>query len=78
MIGRGGNVVVVGGLVAVSITGAATLEPAFAAPVTATRDAAWVIACVETATFCSRRSCRRVGDFLRGYCAWAEFVAAVP
>lgn len=78
MIGRGGNLVVVGGLVAASITGAATLEPEFAAPITATRDAAWVIACVETATFCSLRSCRRSGDFLRGYCAGAKFVAALP
>jgi hypothetical protein len=66
MIGRGGTVVVVGGLVAVSITGAATSEPDFAAPVTATKSAASVIACVEPAAFCSLRSCRRSGDFLRG------------
>ena len=31
----------------------------------------------ETATFCSLRSCPRTGDFLRGYDAWAEFVAAL-
>jgi len=40
MIGSGGNVVVGGGLVAASITGAATLEPDLAAPVIATKSAA--------------------------------------
>ena len=78
MIGRGGNLVVVGGLVAASITGAATFEPDFAAPVTASKSAASVIACVEPPAFCSLRSCRRSGDFLRGYCAGAKFVAALP
>jgi hypothetical protein len=37
-----------------------------------------VIACVEPAAFCSLRSCRRIGDFLRGYFAPAELVAARP
>ena len=78
MIGSGGNVVGGGGLVAASITGAATFEPDFAAPVTATQSAASVIACVEPAAFCSLRSCRRSGDFLHGYCAGAKFVAALP
>lgn len=78
MIGSGGNVIVVGGLVPVSITGAATLEPEFTAPVIATKSAASVIACVESAAFCSLRSCRRIGDFLRGYLAPAELVAARP
>lgn len=78
MIGSGDNVVVGGGSVVVSITGAATLEPDFAAPVTATKSGAWMIAYVEPAACCSLRSCRRTGDFLRGYYAWAKFVAAVP
>ncbi len=40
LIRSSGNVVVVGGLIPVSITGAATLEPDFAALVTATKSAA--------------------------------------
>jgi hypothetical protein len=54
------------------------LEPEFTAPVIATKSAASVIACVEPAAFCSLRSCRRIGDFLRGYLAPAELVAARP
>ena len=77
MIRSGGNVVVRWGSIGLLLTGTANVKPAFSVSVTATRDAALVIACLQTATFCSLRSCPRTGDCLRGYDAWAEFVAAL-
>ncbi|MCX6932918.1 MAG: hypothetical protein NTZ29_09555 [Verrucomicrobia bacterium] len=77
MIRSGGNAVVRWGSIGLLLTETANVKPAFSVPVIATRDAALVIACLQRATFCSLRSCPRTGDFLRGYDAWDELVAAL-